>query len=101
MYDYGILKNLAIYSHVKPPVFDLGKIPKSLPMWMAYGGTDALADTSDVKHTLKELKSSPELLYLENYGHMDFIVSVNAKEDVYEHMISFFRSRGKSTSLKK
>ena len=99
MYDYGLFKNLVQYGQVKPPEFDLGNIPKSLPIWMAYGGNDALSDVTDVKHTLKELKSTPDLLYLENYGHVDFIISVNAKEDLYNHMISFFRSRGKSSSL--
>lgn len=98
-YDYGLFKNLQLYGQSKPPVFDLGHIPKSLPLWMAYGGNDDLADVMDVQHTLKELQSKPELLYLENYGHVDFILSVNAKKDLYDHMILFFRSWGKSSSF--
>lgn len=65
---------------------------------MCYGGNDALADVTDVQHTIKELQSTPELLYLENYGHMDFILSIKAKEDFHSHMIGFFRSLGKSSS---
>ncbi|KAL6209857.1 hypothetical protein ACLB2K_020796 [Fragaria x ananassa] len=42
-YDYGILKNLVEY------------------------------DVEDFQHTLKELQSTPQLVYLENYGHVDFI----------------------------
>ena len=99
-YDYGIFKNLLQYGQFKLPEFNLGNIPESLPLWMGYGGNDALADVTDVKHTLKELQSTPELLYLENYGHVDFIVSVRAKEDLYNHMISFFESRRKYSSLK-
>ncbi|XP_012075971.1 triacylglycerol lipase 1 isoform X2 [Jatropha curcas] len=75
-YDYGILKNLRLYGQVEPPAFNLSLIPKSLPIWMGYGGYDALADVKDVEHTLKELQSKPELLYLENYGHIDFLMSV-------------------------
>ncbi|KAJ9159475.1 hypothetical protein P3X46_024982 [Hevea brasiliensis] len=97
-YDYGILKNLKLYGQVKPPAFDLSLIPKSLPLWMGYGGYDALADVTDVEHTLKELQSKPELLYLENYGHLDFLISVQGKKDVFKHMIRFFRSLGKSSS---
>ncbi|KAJ4837477.1 sphingosine N-acyltransferase subunit lip1 [Turnera subulata] len=97
-YDYGIIKNLRLYGQAEPPAFDLSRIPKSLPLWMAYGGQDALADIADVQHTLKELQSKPELVYLENYGHIDFLLSVRAKEDVFNHMINFFRSSGKSTS---
>ncbi|KAH7575329.1 hypothetical protein JRO89_XS02G0085100 [Xanthoceras sorbifolium] len=97
-YDYGIFKNLKLYGQTKPPAFELNSIPKSLPLWMSYGGSDALADITDLQHTLKELQSTPELLFLENYGHVDFIVSVKAKEDIYNHMIGFFRSLGKSAS---
>lgn len=97
-YDYGIFKNLKIYGQLKPPEFDLSRIPASLPLWMGYGGNDALADVTDVKHTLKELRSKAELLYLRNYGHIDFLLSVKAKEDVYTQMIDFFRPWGKSSS---
>ncbi|CAN8257933.1 unnamed protein product [Cochlearia groenlandica] len=97
-YDYGLLKNLLTYGSSKPPEFNLGLIPASLPMWMGYGGNDLLADVTDVKHTLSKLHSRPELLYIEDYGHIDFVLSTSAKEDVYNHMIEFFRSRSKSTS---
>ncbi|KAI9127590.1 hypothetical protein K1719_000583 [Acacia pycnantha] len=93
-YDYGILKNLIVYGQMKPPAFNLGNIPKSLPLWMAYGGNDALADMTDFAHTLKELPSTPELLFLQDYGHVDFIVSINAKRDIYDPMIRFFKYFG-------
>lgn len=93
-YDYGFFKNLRIYGQTKPPAFDLSRIPSSLPLWIGYGGSDGLADPTDVQHTLSELQSKPELLYLENYGHIDYVMSTTAKEDVFDHMISFFRSWG-------
>ncbi|XP_057964625.1 triacylglycerol lipase 1 [Malania oleifera] len=95
-YNYGPWKNLKQYGHLKPPKFDLSRIPKSLPLWMGYGGNDALADTTDLQHTLRELQSKPDLLYLENYGHIDFLLSVKAKQDVYNDMIEFFRLFGMS-----
>ncbi|KAL0365349.1 UNVERIFIED_CONTAM: Triacylglycerol lipase 1 [Sesamum angustifolium] len=98
MYDYGMWKNMRYYSKLEPPVFELSSIPSSLPIWMGYGGNDALADVSDVKHTLKELPSKPNLLYLENYGHIDFLLSVKSKEDVYDSMLAFFSSVGRSSS---
>ncbi|XP_074286262.1 triacylglycerol lipase 1-like isoform X2 [Silene latifolia] len=98
-YDYGMLKNMKVYGSFKPPTFDLSLIPESLPLWMAYGGNDALADIIDVQHTIKELPCKKEVLYLENYGHVDFLLSITAKEDVYEHMIKFFNSWGESSSL--
>ncbi|XP_027935175.1 triacylglycerol lipase 1 isoform X2 [Vigna unguiculata] len=98
-YDYGQLKNMIEYGKFKPPKFDLSRIPESLPLWMAYGGNDALADIADFQHTLKELRSTPEVIYLENYGHVDFILSLQAKQDLYDPMISFFKSTGKFTSM--
>lgn len=98
-YDYGRSKNIRRYGQFKPPNFDLSRIPKSLPMWMGYGANDDLADLTDFQHTLRELESQPELLYLENYGHMDFLMGVTANRDVYDDMIEFFGSLlGKSSS---
>ncbi|XP_042008438.1 triacylglycerol lipase 1-like [Salvia splendens] len=98
MYDYGVWKNLMYYKQWKPPAFDVSSIPSSLPIWMGYGGNDALADVADVQRTIKELVSKPELLYLENYGHIDFLLSTKGKEDVYDSMLSFFSSLAKSSS---
>ncbi|KAJ6345787.1 hypothetical protein OIU78_008447 [Salix suchowensis] len=97
-YDYGMFKNMELYGQLNPPAFDLSLIPKTLPLWMGYGGHDSLADVTDVERTLKGLQGKPELLYLENYGHLDFILSTQGKEDVYNNMIGFFRSLGKYSS---
>lgn len=98
-YDYGIFKNMRLYGSLKPPMFDLSLVPESLPLWMAYGGNDALADVIDVQRTMRELTCKKEVLYLDDYGHVDFLLSVNAREDVYGHMIEFFSSWGKSSSF--
>ncbi|KVH93328.1 Alpha/beta hydrolase fold-1 [Cynara cardunculus var. scolymus] len=97
-YDYGSLKNVLQYGQTKPPSFDLGQIPESLPIWMAHGGNDALGDVIDVHHTLSELPSKPNVLFLENYGHIDFLLSTRAYEDLYGNMIRFFKSCGMSRS---
>ncbi|CAI9101962.1 OLC1v1000137C1 [Oldenlandia corymbosa var. corymbosa] len=99
MYDYGFWKNFKEYGSFQPPRFDLRNIPESIPLWMGYGGSDALADVTDVRRTLKELKGKPELLYLEEYGHIDFLLSVSSKKDVYDDMIRFFKNlSGRYTS---
>ncbi|KAF0921336.1 hypothetical protein E2562_003135 [Oryza meyeriana var. granulata] len=93
-YDYGLLGNLRRYGHLRPPRFDLSSIPESLPIWMGYGGLDALADVTDVQRTIRELKSTPELLYIGDYGHIDFVMSVKAKDDAYVDLIRFLRENG-------
>lgn len=92
-YDYGYWGNLKHYHRLHPPSFDLADIPDSLPIWMGYGGHDALADITDVNRTITELKSKPELFYVDNYGHIDFILSVKAEDDVYRELIRFLKSR--------
>ncbi|KAK9165843.1 hypothetical protein Scep_001034 [Stephania cephalantha] len=99
MYDYGLFGNIKRYGQSNSPAFDIARIPKSLPVWMGYGGTDALADIKDVEHTLQDLKLKPELLYLSSYGHIDFLLSIRAKEDVYDAMIRFFKSSKRAAYL--
>ncbi|KAL2457783.1 Triacylglycerol lipase 1 [Forsythia ovata] len=94
MYDYGMWKNMKHYGQLKPPKFDLSQIPSTLPLWMGYGGNDAFADITDLQHALKELQAKPDLLYLENYGHIDFLLSTRSREDVYDRMLAFFNSLG-------
>ncbi|KAG0484176.1 hypothetical protein HPP92_008255 [Vanilla planifolia] len=86
-YDYGLLGNLKYYRRLNPPLFSLGDIPESLPLWIGYGGNDALADLTDLRRTMKELRSKPEALYIDYYGHIDFILGVDAKNDVYGDLI--------------
>ncbi|KAM0844804.1 hypothetical protein ACQ4PT_056818 [Festuca glaucescens] len=93
-YDYGLWGNLKRYGRLTPPPFDLSSIPESLRMWMGYGGLDALADVTDVERTVKELKTTPELLYIGDYGHIDFVMSVKAKDDVYVDLMRFLRANG-------
>ncbi|CAI0445451.1 unnamed protein product [Linum tenue] len=89
-YDYGIFKNYKLYGQTTPPVFDLGRIPDSFPLWMGYGGQDGLADPADFNHTLRELRDQAKLHYVDRYGHADFLYGTRAKEDVYDDLIGFF-----------
>ncbi|XP_031495814.1 triacylglycerol lipase 1 [Nymphaea colorata] len=97
-FDYGPWGNLKSYGSLKPPAFDLTNIPDSLPLWIAYGGQDALAVPTDIDHTLQELQPEPQMLYLDSYGHMDFILSPYAKTDVYDKLIEFLRSCGRRST---
>lgn len=91
-YDYGFWKNLKKYRSLHPPSYDLGSIPKSLSLWMGYGGRDALADDVDLRRTISELPVQPQLLYLDLYGHIDFLIGTDAKSDVYGELIRFLLS---------
>lgn len=92
-FDYGWLGNWRHYASNTAPAYNLSSIPKDLPVFMAYGGHDAMADLDDVLLMLGKVPCNVELLYLENYAHLDFVLSVSAKDDLYDGLIAFFRSQ--------
>ncbi|KAL0344121.1 UNVERIFIED_CONTAM: Triacylglycerol lipase 2 [Sesamum angustifolium] len=61
-----------------------------------YGGQDALSDVEDVRILLDVLKSHDQdkikVQYVEQYGHVDFIMGVDAKDLVYGEVLEFFRA---------
>ncbi|CAN4076107.1 unnamed protein product [Withania somnifera] len=95
-YDYGRNYNLAHYGEPKPPKYNLGNIPRNLPLFLSYGGQDSLSDGKDVETLLDYLKfhdvGKLHIQYIKNYAHADFIMGINAKDLVYNQIVSFFRN---------
>ncbi|KAK7306667.1 hypothetical protein VNO77_44619 [Canavalia gladiata] len=86
-YDHGP-QNVLHYGQLIPPIYDITKIPTEFPLFIGYGGQDALSDVNDVHVLLNDLKDHNEkklvVLFKEDYGHLDFIMSVlidNYKEN--------------------
>ncbi|MCL7022633.1 hypothetical protein MKW94_023011 [Papaver nudicaule] len=82
MYDYGDdEENTKHYGQSKPPVYDMTSLPNDLPLFLSYGGADALSDANDVHLLLANLKdhSRDKLVvqYQENYAHADFVRAVH------------------------
>lgn len=95
-YDFGNAKfNLEHYGESKPPVYDLTKIPRDLPLFLSYGGQDALSDVKDVATLLDSLKfhntQKMHVQYIKDYAHADFIMGVTAKDVVYDQVITFLK----------
>lgn len=100
---YGILSkfnylradyNLHYYGQLTPPIYNLSNIPNDLPLFLSYGGRDALSDVQDVGTLLDYLKYHDKdkiaVQFIEEYAHADFIMATNAKDMVYSAMIKFF-----------
>ncbi|XP_022895061.1 triacylglycerol lipase 2-like isoform X3 [Olea europaea var. sylvestris] len=97
-YDYGNADfNEKHYGKPKPPAYDLSKIPSDLPIYLSYGGEDALSDVKDVDILLDSLKLHDEdkihVQYIKDYAHADFIMGETAKDIVYNKIIAFFRNQ--------
>lgn len=91
-YDYGFFGNLEKYNSLIPPDYNISAIPASLPILLAHGGNDALADPEDVKVLIKALQGTPEILNVPNYAHDDFVLSTTARSDVYTQVLKFFQA---------
>ncbi|XP_047320230.1 triacylglycerol lipase 2-like [Impatiens glandulifera] len=95
-YDYmNLLQNIAVYGQPKPPVYDLSNIPNDFPLFLSYGGEDALSDVTDVKTLLSILGSHDvdkiTVQFVEEYAHVDFIWGLSAKNVVYNKIVTFFK----------
>ncbi|CAL0307535.1 unnamed protein product [Lupinus luteus] len=96
MFDYeNTDENNRHYGQPTPPVYDMTRIPNDLPLLMSYGGADALSDVKDVQLLLESLKDHEGdklvVQYRNDYAHADYVMGENAKQDVYEPLISFFK----------
>lgn len=95
MFDYeNTDENTKHYGQTTPPVYDM-RLPNDLPLFLSYGGADALSDVKDVQRLLESLKDHDGdklvVQYRNDYAHADYVMGENAKRDVYEPLISFFR----------
>ncbi|KAI3844701.1 hypothetical protein MKX03_023339 [Papaver bracteatum] len=96
MYDYSDdEENKKQCGQSTPPVYDMTSIPNNLPLFLSYGGADALSDVNDVQLLLANLKDHSQsklvVQYQDNYAHADFVMGVNAKELVYDPLMAFFK----------
>ncbi|CAA0823483.1 Triacylglycerol lipase 2 [Striga hermonthica] len=84
-YDYGNTAfNLEHYGESSPPVYDLTRIPHDFPLFLSYGGEDALSDVKDVATLLDALKDHDvdklHVQYIKDFAHADFIMGITAKD---------------------
>ncbi|PIA32379.1 hypothetical protein AQUCO_04500172v1 [Aquilegia coerulea] len=98
MYDYEDSDdNMKHYGQTTPPVYNMTSIPSSIPLFLSYGGEDALSDANDVQILLGSLKNHDGhqfvVQYQYNYAHADFVMGVNANQIVYDPLMAFFNSQ--------
>ncbi|XP_020265538.1 triacylglycerol lipase 2-like isoform X3 [Asparagus officinalis] len=95
-FDYGDAStNIKHYGNPHPPVYDMKAIPKDLPLFLSYGGRDWLSDVEDVKRLLADLKPHRKMKarvnYQACYAHGDFVMGINARQLVYNPLLSFLK----------
>ncbi|KAJ7524947.1 hypothetical protein O6H91_17G028900 [Diphasiastrum complanatum] len=91
-FDYGLFGNLAHYRSIFPSSYDLSAIPADLPIMLAHGGQDTLADKVDVSDLIASLQGDPQVILVPEYAHGDFVLALNATTEVYDKVLNFFNS---------
>ena len=97
-YDYGDeSENMKHYGQSTPPLYNLTRIPKDIPLFIGYGGADSLSDVKDVNRLLDNLKDHQKdklvLQYRDDYAHFDFVMAENAESVVYDPLLAFLRTQ--------
>ncbi|KAK9924456.1 hypothetical protein M0R45_032823 [Rubus argutus] len=95
-FDYNDkAENQKHYGQDTPPEYKMASIPHGLPLFLSYGGADALSDVQDVKLLLNSLKDHDGdklvVQYRDDYAHADFVMGETAKQDVYDPLMTFFK----------
>ncbi|XP_015520640.2 lipase 3-like [Neodiprion lecontei] len=87
-YDYGPVLNLHHYHKITPPNYNLGRI--SAPVHLLYSDNDWMAAVSDVEKLYSELGNPVEKYRILDgkWNHLDFLWGINAKELVYNHILT-------------
>jgi len=83
-FDFGTDGNWQHYNQSTPPQYDIGALPKSLPIAFFTGGNDYLADPTDVQYLRSHLPVPPVFEHNEpDYSHTDFLWAENAATNIY------------------
>ncbi|CAL0323265.1 unnamed protein product [Lupinus luteus] len=86
--------NYMHYGELFPPIYNLSNIPHDIPLFISYGGKDALSDVHDVGNLLDSLKfhdvDKLSVQFIKDYAHADYIMGINARDIVYNVVLSFF-----------
>nr|GEX24115.1 triacylglycerol lipase 2-like [Tanacetum cinerariifolium] len=100
-YDYGNPAfNMEHYGERKPPIYNLSNIPNDFPLFLSYGGQDALSDPKDVATLLDDLKLHDEgklsVQYIKDFAHADFIMAQCSAE---QHVVGGKQGWDESTDF--
>ena len=88
-YDYGEKKNMEIYGQKIPPIYDLSKFKNyKVKSFLYTSDRDPFSNVDDLNHLTKYLNDKyVTIRRLNNYNHLDFLWSDDAKEDIYIQVI--------------
>jgi hypothetical protein len=93
LFDYGEVKNLAVYNNTQPPHYNTDTL-KDFDIDIFITTTDG--DPYCLKHDFQNMmniftKSKVTIKELSNYNHLDYIWSPTARDDIYMDLVRFLQ----------
>ena len=83
-YDYGnAARNVKAYGRATPPAYNVGQIPRRMPILIFGGGRDWFAPPQGIRLLLSQLQQQATFVNLTNYAHYDLLFSVRRETDIY------------------
>ncbi|XP_065321807.1 gastric triacylglycerol lipase-like [Gordionus sp. m RMFG-2023] len=89
-FDFGLLKNLAIYRSSTPPDYDLSKY--DVPTVILWGDQDLMAGPIDVSYLISKLKTVKASFRYEKYNHIDFLWGLDAPQ-LYSKIMLYMKPK--------
>ncbi|XP_047002450.1 lipase 1-like isoform X1 [Schistocerca americana] len=92
MYDYGEEDNMKQYGQPEPPLFDLSQI--TAPISIHYGHKDTTVTREEAERLFGVLPLRIGLFEVpdKKFTHVDFLISDNAKEVLYDNLTKIIKS---------
>lgn len=90
-FDYGEKENLKRYNRLDPPEYDLSRFKEyKVKSYITTSDSDPFAKKEDLQHLIKHIDMSTiKLKELNNYNHLDYLWSKDAKDDIYMDILEF------------
>ncbi|GLG98543.1 Lipase 1 [Gryllus bimaculatus] len=87
-YDRGVVQNIIKYGRTKPPKYNLSKV--TAPVAVHYSTNDGTVMPEDAVALAERLPNLIDLNLVPNerFNHLDFVIAIQAKELVYDLVIS-------------
>lgn len=92
-YDYGLIKNVALYGKITPPAYPLEKIRVPVALFKGLGDQFAHPrDTEDLSNRLRHLLVLDYVVPDPEFQHLDFIFAYNATDILHRPMIRVLKN---------
>ncbi|XP_077531263.1 lipase member K-like [Haemaphysalis longicornis] len=92
-YDFGVVKNLRVYSQITPPAYPLEKIRAPVALFRGLADvTTEIRDYDDLKRRLQHVLVSDYTISDPGFVHLDFAFGFNATDILHIPMINLMRN---------